>query len=92
MNNLRRDINALREIENEEVILTSLIYEINRAEALVQTNYTIESWAQMQRSLTTARNVRDNPNATQGQGVICLRKLFYYCPLKERRLVDLSCF
>jgi len=46
---------------------TALNRRITDMEAIANNNYTQESWNAFQNALQTARSVRDNPNATQGQ-------------------------
>jgi len=63
--NLRSALNGLVTISGVNVV--ALSNEIARAEARNQSNYTVTSWAVMQNALSTARQVRNNVNATQTQ-------------------------
>ena len=48
-----------------EINRSALIAAITEAESRIQINYTPASWQEMTTALTSARTVRDNPNATQ---------------------------
>ena len=50
-----------------EINRNALIAAITAAESRIQANYTPASWQEMTTALTSARTVRDNPNATQEQ-------------------------
>jgi len=63
--NLRAALNGLVTVSGVNVV--SLSNEITRAEARSQSNYTTASWSAMQTSLTAARQMRNNTNATQSQ-------------------------
>jgi len=66
--NLAAAIDALVEVQvTPGFNVDALLFEIARAEARVQANYTPASWAQVLRALPAARAARDNPNATQAQ-------------------------
>ena len=64
-NNLRRAIDNLVPLVAAPVDMTALDRAIEDAEGRTQANYTASSWAAMQTALRAARDVRNNPNATQ---------------------------
>jgi len=75
-----RVLNALN-IADDNLVLRvtvnrdALIALIARVEAITSTNYTAASWARVANALATARDVRDNPNATEQNVDAALRDL-----------------